>query len=138
MTSSPALDPAAPQPPAAPAKPPQAVLGEMINGYWVTQCLHAAAALGIADRLRDTGAHGVGGRAVGELARATETDPTSLYRLLRALASIGVFAETDDSAGEPAARRFTHTPLSEALRSDVPGSMHGLALVTGRLHMRAW
>ena len=48
------------------AKPPQAVLGELINGYWVTQSLHAAAALGIADRqIRDA----IAGRGAGASAR---------------------------------------------------------------------
>jgi predicted O-methyltransferase YrrM len=50
-----------------------------------------------------------------------------------------VFAEEDDGAATaPGARRFRQTTLSDALRSDVPGSMHGLAVTTGRLHMRAW
>jgi len=51
---------------------------------------------------------------------------------MRALSSLGIFAQTQGS------RTFTHTPLSEALRANVPGSMHGLANMTGMLHVRAW
>src|SRR5689334_12020114 len=86
MTATPSVAAPAPalQPSATPAKPPQAILGEMINGYWASFAVHAAAALGIADRLRG------GPRTVGELARETDADPDALYRLLRALASLGV------------------------------------------------
>ena len=54
------------------------------RGYQRSQALAVAAELGIADLLRD------GPRSADDLAAATGTDPRSLYRLLRALASIGV------------------------------------------------
>jgi hypothetical protein len=106
--------------------PPQAVLGQLINGYWASFSVIAAAQLGVADALGPEPTH------VDVLARNTQSDADALYRLLRALASLGIFAETD------VARTFTHTKLSEALRSNVPGSMRGLATMTGLLHGRAW
>jgi hypothetical protein len=54
------------------------------------------------------------------LAAATSSHADSLYRVMRALASVGVFAETEG-------RRFTLTPLAECLRSDVPNSMKEFA-----------
>lgn len=112
--------------PTAPSPPPQAVLGQLINGYWASFTVIAAAQLGVADALGPEPTH------VDVLADKTQSDPSALYRLLRALASLGIFAETDRP------RTFAHTKLSEALRSNVPGSMHGLATMSGLLHARAW
>ena len=61
-------------------------LTQMICGYWHSQAIYAAAKLGIADLLK------AGPRTVDELAAATETKPDFLFRLLRALASLGIFA----------------------------------------------
>jgi hypothetical protein len=97
----------------------------MITGYWISQAIYAAAKFGIADHLKD------GPKTVGELAGATSTNPDALYRLLRALASVGIFAE-DES------RRFSLTPLAELLRSDVAGSKRALALMCGDEQFRAW
>jgi SAM-dependent methyltransferase len=65
------------------------------------------------------------------LAAATETHPDALYRLLRALASVGIFAE--DESGQ-----FALTPLAEPLRSDVAGSKRALSLMTGDEQFRSW
>ena len=100
-------------------------LDQMITGYWVSQAIYAAAKFAIADHLAD------GPRTVEELADATSTNPGALYRLLRALASVGVFAE-----GPP--RRFSLTPLAEPLRSEVPGSKRALALMSGDEQFRTW
>ena len=97
----------------------------MLTGYWISQALYVAAKLGIADLLT------AGSRSVVELAAATKCQPSSLYRLLRALASVGVFAE--DGQG-----RFALTPLAQCLRSDLPGSQHALAIMSGEEHYRAW
>src|ERR1700682_5474109 len=93
-------------------------LDQMITGYWISQAIYAAAKFGIADHLKD------GPKTVGELATASSTNPDGLYRLLRALASVGVFAEAES-------RRFSLTPLAEPLRSDVRGSKRALALMSG-------
>jgi hypothetical protein len=104
---------------------PQELLNRMLTGYWISQALYVAAKLGISDLLTP------GPRSADDLAQATSTHAPSLYRLLRALASLGVFAE--DSAG-----RFSSTPLAECLRSDAPGSQRALAIMTGEEHYRAW
>ena len=66
----------------------QAALQQMTNGYWATQIVYVAAKLGIADLLED------GPRGIDALAAATATHAPSLYRLMRALAGLGVVAET--------------------------------------------
>lgn len=100
-------------------------LDGMITGYWISQAIYAAAKFNIADHLKD------GPKSVDELAEATSTNADALYRLLRALASKGIFAE-----GEP--RQFSLTPLAEPLQSDVPGSKRALALMSGDEQFRAW
>jgi hypothetical protein len=87
--------------------------------YNTTQMLYVAATLGIADRLAD------GPRTADELAAATGSHPRALYRLLRALTHVGVFAEDD-------ARRFRLTPMAELLREGVPGSLRPAALSYGQ------
>jgi ubiquinone/menaquinone biosynthesis C-methylase UbiE len=100
-------------------------LDQMITGYWISQAIYAAAKFAIADHLKD------GPKTVGELADATFTNPDALYRLLRALASIGIFAEGES-------RHFSLTPLAEPLRSDIPGSKRALALMSGDEQFRTW
>src|SRR5215470_7192993 len=85
-------------------------LRAMITGYWDSMCVYAVAKLTLADHL----ANGAPRRA-GELATVTGVQEGPLYRLLRAVASLGIVAE--DAQG-----RFTLTPLGEGLRRDVPGS----------------
>jgi hypothetical protein len=97
----------------------------MITGVWISQAIYAAAKFGIADHLKDSP------ETVEELAGATSTNPDALYRLLRALASVGILTE-----GEP--RHFSLTPLAELLRSDVAGSKRALAIMSGDLVFRAW
>jgi hypothetical protein len=105
--------------------PAPLALQRMMTGYWVSKALNVAAELGVADLLRD------GPRISDELAAACGAHPPTLYRLLRALASVGVFAEGEG-------RRFALTPLAELLRSDVPGSMRALARMYGSEQYRAW
>src|SRR5215470_14073452 len=100
-------------------------LDQMITGYWISQAIYAAAKFGIADHLKD------GSKTVGELAVATSTNRDALYRLLRALASVGIFTEGESC-------RFSLTPLAEPLRSDVAGSKRALALMSGDEQFRAW
>jgi hypothetical protein len=98
---------------------------QWITAAWTSQTIYVAAKLGIADVLSG------GPRTAEELAHLTKVDGPSLYRVLRALASIGVFAETPDG-------RFQMTPHAETLRSDVPGSKRALAIMFGEEHFRAW
>ena len=60
---------------------------EMLYGALATQLISAAAELGIADLVAEEP------RPVDALAASSGADPTSLYRLLRALAGLGVFQE---------------------------------------------
>lgn len=101
------------------------LLNRMITGYWTTQAVYVAAKLKIADLLAD------GPRSAEDLARATGTHAPSLYRLLRALASMGMFAETGSSL-------FEITPLAALLRRDAPGSQWALAVMSGEEHYKAW
>src|SRR5258708_28602150 len=95
--------------------PPSAQLMQFITGTWLAQATHVAAKLGIADLVKD------GPKPVADLATATKTAPGPLYRVLRALAGFGVFAET-------APNTFGLTPMAECLRSDVPNSLRAVAL----------
>jgi hypothetical protein len=98
----------------------------MITATWVSQALYVAAELGLADLLKD------GPRHYTDLAKAAGVQADPLKRILRALASVGVFAE-----GEPG--RFELAPLGAFLRSDVPGSMRAMARMFGAdWHWRAY
>jgi hypothetical protein len=94
-------------------------LRELVNGYRASQAIHVAVVLGVPDELAG------GPRSSDELAEATGAPADSLYRLLRALASIGVLEEHDE-------RRFALTELGDGLRSDAPGSLAGWARFVGR------
>ena len=98
--------------------PPQAVLYQMAIGHYLSRALHLAAKLGIADFLQD------GPRSAEQLAAATETDTSSLRRVLRFLVSAGVFEERDDGG-------FALTDLSQCLRGDAPGSSRAMVMLFG-------
>lgn len=100
-------------------------LDRMIVGAWVTQAIYVAAEIGIADLLA------AAPRTAAELARETGTHAASLYRVLRALASIDIFREGQDC-------RFSLTPLGNLLKSDAPGSKRALARMGGAEFYRSW
>jgi hypothetical protein len=108
-----------------PELPPPVMIYRMVTGYYVSRALHVAATLGIADLLA------AGARHYEELAKATETHASSLNRVLRLLASAGVFLEAEDG-------RFALTPLGQCLRSGVPGSMRSVAMLFGGRTQDAW
>ncbi|QEH37477.1 Multifunctional cyclase-dehydratase-3-O-methyl transferase TcmN [Aquisphaera giovannonii] len=93
-------------------------LQNLIVGKWLSQALSVAAKLGIADLL------GEGPRVCDDLAQQSGADPSSLYRVLRALAGVGVFKEVES-------RRFELTPMAGLLRSGVPGSLRAVAIMAG-------
>jgi hypothetical protein len=93
---------------------PWAALRALLAGDWVSKAIQVAAKLGIADELRD------GPRACADLAQAVGADAASLFRLLRALASVGVFAEVESGT-------FGLAPAGYYLRADVPGSFAAMA-----------
>lgn len=103
------------------APSPRDSLLRMTNAFQVSQAIHVAAALGIADHLGD------GPRSVEDLAEATRSHAPTLHRLLRALASVGVFAEESEG-------RYGLTPLAEHLQTDAPGSLRAWALQIGQTY----
>lgn len=98
---------------------------QVFGGSWITQGLWAAAELGIADQLA------AGPATAEELAARTNAHSGALYRLLRALAGVGVFAQ--DAQG-----RFELTPAAELLRSDAPRSQRAFAIMMGAEFHSAW
>ncbi|HEX8139653.1 MAG TPA: methyltransferase [Pyrinomonadaceae bacterium] len=105
---------------------PEECLTQMAFGALMSQALYVAAKLGVADLLAD------GARSVAELAAATRTHERALYRVLRSLASAGVFEET-----EP--KRFALSPLAEPLRSAAPNSVrNGVIFMGEEWHWKVW
>jgi ubiquinone/menaquinone biosynthesis C-methylase UbiE len=100
-------------------------LFSLISGYKTTQAIYVVAKLGIADLLV------AGPRTVADLARQAQVHERSLYRVLRMLASRGIFIEQADE-------RFALTPLAEPLRSDVPHSQRAFAIMSGEEQFRAY
>lgn len=101
------------------ADDPGQALHQQINGYRISQAIHVAATLQIADHLAG------GPRFSRELAATTASHPESLYRLLRALAAAGILHEGHGQT-------FSLTRIGHYLRSDVAGSRHAWALFSGR------
>ena len=100
-------------------------LRELTCGYWISQCIAVAAELGIADLVK------AGPKNIEELAKSTGTKPALIYRMMRALASCGIFAEGPDHC-------FALTPMAELLEN-TPNSLRCWAILLGRddFH-RAW
>ncbi len=108
------------------APSPPATLLELTTGCWISQAIYVAAKLGIADLLKD------GPKFCHQLAEAAQADPGALRRLLRLLASTGVFLESSDG-------RFELTPVAECLRSDGPFPMRAWAIMMGEdWHWKMW
>jgi len=97
----------------------------MATGYWLSQAIYVAAKLGVADLLKDDP------KSCAELAVATSVDQQSLFRLMRALSSAGIFVALPDD-------RFALSNVGRELRSDVPGSQRAIAITLGEIHYQAW
>ena len=99
---------------AAEPRPPRAAILNQLNiGCLISQALYVVATLGIADYLKD------GPRTTDQLAASAGANASALYRVMRALASVGVFTEIQP-------RQFAVTELGSCLRSDVPDSVRAL------------
>jgi SAM-dependent methyltransferase len=98
-------------------------MNQLIRGYWTTQAIFVAAELGIADLLAD------GPKSPDELGKQAGVRGDMLYRVLRALAGIGIFAEDDGG-------RFMLTPLAETLRGD--SGQRAYARLHGRELYQSW
>lgn len=109
-----------------PETPPPVQLMQMLFGFAVSRAIGVCAELHIADFLKD------GAKTAEELAQQTNVHARSLYRVLRACASAGVFSED-------AEKKFSLTPLAEPLRSDLPGSLRAFAeMITTDWQFQTW
>ena len=100
------------------------LLFQMATAYWLSQAIYVAAKLGIADLLE------TGPQSCLVLATVTRSNAPSLYRLLRALSSVGIFSQVEDGI-------FALSRLAEPLRSDVPGSLRAVVITIGEIHYQA-
>jgi ubiquinone/menaquinone biosynthesis C-methylase UbiE len=95
--------------------PPEAQLMQILGGCFQSQAVYVAAKLGIADLLKNQPL------TIAELAQKTGSHERALYRVLRCLASLGIFRETETKV-------FELTSAAELLVSDHPGSMRDAAI----------
>lgn len=95
--------------------PPFGTLWEIATSYWLSRCLHVATELGVADAL------GPEPESADALAKKVGANPDALYRVIRLLASHGVFDVRDGTIG--------HSPASQVLRADNPQSMRGFVRI---------
>lgn len=101
-------------------------LTDIIFGRWRSQILYAGVKLGIFEIVNSKPMNQI------DIAKELALDPALLYRLLRALASIGLIREDHD-------RRFSITPMGELLRSDNPQTLRAIALLEeGPEHYAIW
>ena len=106
--------------------PPHVQVIQMATGFWVSKMIYAAAKLGLPDHLAN------GPKSAAELSTTTGTHPQSLHRLMRTLASVGIFTQLDGG-------RFGLTPLSESMKKGAPGSAHETILtMAGPTFVRAF
>jgi hypothetical protein len=92
-------------------------LMQLTTACWTSRCLHVVAELGVADALGDQP------QSNEALAKATGTQPQPLYRILRLLASVGIFEWTNGT--------WHHTEASRFLRSDHPASLRDYVRMLG-------
>jgi len=106
-------------------RPAERLIG-LMTGHWVSAAIYVMAELGLADRIR------AGVVSTQRLAAEQDLYERSVYRLLRALAGIGLVEETGT-------REFALTPMGELLRSDHPRSMRPSILFQGSpTHWKGW
>lgn len=101
------------------------VLMQMLTGFWVSQAIYSVAKAGVADELKS------GPQSIATLAQRLSLHEENLFRVMRALASLGIFQET-----EP--RTFDLTPVAALLISDAPNSMRPIAMMLGDENYQAW
>ncbi len=99
---------------------------QLATGFVFTAAMQPIARMKIADLLAE------GPLPVAELARQTGSNEDALYRVLRLLASAGLFAESPGKV-------FALTPMSDLMRAGVPGSLRDMILWMGnRFHSKVW
>lgn len=92
-------------------------LMQVTNAFLTSRCLYAAAEIGVADHIRDAA------QSTEALAKSTGSNAGALHRILRVLASYGIF--------EPRNGSWAHTDMSRLLRSDHPASMRDYIRMIG-------
>jgi O-methyltransferase domain len=97
---------------------PTAVFTLLLFGKQVAYSLAAVARIGVADHMSTHFA------SIDELAEKVGAQPAALFRVMRLLASVGVF---DEAPGQ----RFALTSVGQLLKSDAPGSLRYLAMFFG-------
>lgn len=109
-----------------PHVPPPVAMLRFLGGFRVARIIYVVAELGIADLLAD------GAKSIDELSQASGSHAPSLYRVMRSLASVGIFAEDDEG-------KFHLTPPAEFLRGDTPGSLRDAIKFLGQdWHWEVW
>lgn len=100
-------------------------MGQFIIGNWVSQLVYVAAKLDIAGHLAS------GPKTAAQLAKLTNTHQPTLYRVLRALASLGIFSENTQS-------QFSNTDLSNLLNESTPGNQRAMAIMNTECCNPTW
>ncbi len=101
-------------------------LRRMIKGFQISQAIHVAAVLGVADQITEDA------RSSDDIAASLGVQPSPLYRLLRALAALGIFREHDG-------KKFSQTPMGQCLRSDSEQQVGPFAILMGQeYYQQAW
>jgi hypothetical protein len=105
---------------------PAAKVLDLLYGRWRSQILYAGVKLGVFDHVTPTF------RRCGDIAAEIDVDANLLYRLMRALASLGLLVESDGHC-------FAITVAAELLRSDHPQSLrYRVLIVEGPEHYAIW
>src|SRR5262249_22176775 len=112
---------------ATPTVPPEAAVMQMVMGGWIARAISDVSRLNIPDVLKKQGPMS----AAELVASGIAVNAGALERVMRACASVGVFAEGADG-------RFGPTPLSDVLTMDSPRSLKVLAQEMGGLWLRLW
>jgi ubiquinone/menaquinone biosynthesis C-methylase UbiE len=97
----------------------------LLSSLWVTQAVGSFARLGLADTMDD------GAQEPAAIAAPRGLHPDRVFRLLRALSTVGIVAET-------APHRFTLTPLGRLLGSREPRNMRTAAMLLTEYHADVW
>lgn len=88
---------------------------EILGGMWIAGCVKAAAELNIADFLAE------GPKTISQLSKVTYSNENQLYRIMRALSSVGIFTETGN-------KTFILNELGATMQSGVPGTVKDFIL----------
>jgi hypothetical protein len=103
--------------------PEIAILDMIAKGQLITRSISVVTNLKIADYLVE------GPKRIDQLAEKTNSHPDSLYRILRMLSSVGIFAEVKEEAADNGSKQFKLTPMASLLQSNEKNSIKNLSLL---------